>query len=101
MKKAPLLLGFALASTVSLSAMAGPDQAPTAEHWTVGALLGWGFRDAVGFGLGVRGGYTLPMNVYVGGTFMYHLGKTETIAGTGDFSVNTYYLGAEGGYDFG
>ena len=48
----------------------------------------------MGVGLGARGGYTLPMNVYLGGTFVYHLGKSE-----GDATANIYYLGVEGGYD--
>jgi hypothetical protein len=58
------------------------------------ALLGYGFKDGVGLGLGARGGYTLPMNVYLGGTFVYHLGKS-----VGGASVNIFYLGVEGGYD--
>ena len=70
------------------------DSSPTAGKIGVGALLGYGFKDGVGFGLGVRGGYTLPMNVYLGGTFVYHLGKSE-----GEASVNIFYLGVEGGYD--
>src|SRR5260221_6275858 len=87
-------------SLVAISALAAaPARAemaasPTAEHWTVGALLGYGFKDGVGFGLGVRGGYTLPMNVYLGGTFMYHFGKS-----VGPVDVNVFYLGFEGGYD--
>ena len=40
-------------------------------------LLGEGFKDGYNFGVGARVGFTLPMNVYVGGTFVYHLGKTE------------------------
>ncbi|HEX4334595.1 MAG TPA: hypothetical protein VH062_01705 [Polyangiaceae bacterium] len=64
---------------------------PTAEHWQAGAMLGYGFKDVVGVGLGVRGGYTLPMNVYVGGTFVYHFGADH---------VSSFVLGVEGGYDF-
>ena len=97
MKKAPLLLGFALASALSVPALA-QQRASTAEHWSAAALLGWGFRDPAGFGLGLRGGYTLPMNVYLGATLVYHLGKSDTIAGT-DVGANMYLLGVEGGYD--
>lgn len=61
-------------------------------------LLGYGFEDGVKLGLGVRGGYTLPMNVYVGGTFLYHLGESEEFGGI-ETSVNIYYFGVEGGYD--
>jgi hypothetical protein len=58
--------------------------------WSVAGLLGFGFSNYVGgFGLGVRGGYTLPSHVYLGGTFV-------------DFPVsfgNTFFTGFEGGYD--
>lgn len=47
----------------------------------------------------MRGGYTLPVNVYLGGTFVYHLGKSEDTP-IGKVSSNLYYFGAEGGYDF-
>lgn len=77
-----------------------------AGYGSVGALLGVGFATSsnvadvnpAGFGLGVRGGYTLPMNVYIGGTFVYHLGgSTSTPAG--DLSFHMLYFGVEGGYD--
>jgi len=74
------------------------EQSPTAGHASAAALLGYGVKDGVGLGLGVRGGYTLPMNLYIGGTFVYHLGKSESTA-FGDVSTHLYYLGAEGGYD--
>ena len=45
-------------------------------------------------GLGARGGFTLPFNFYVGGTFLYHVGTSAN--GT---SSNVWYLGGEGGYD--
>jgi hypothetical protein len=63
-------------------------------------LLGDGFRDYFNVGIGARAGYTLPMGVYVGGTFVYHLGKNEPMLG-GDSKVNVYYFGAEGGYEMG
>src|SRR5260221_9553909 len=92
-----------LASAVGLLSLfaALPAQAeasPTAGHASAAALLGNGFKDGVGIGLGVRGGYTLPMNVYVGGTFIYHLGKSEATP-FGDIKVNIYYFGGEVGYD--
>src|SRR5258707_15835289 len=72
------------------------DALPHAGHASAAALLGNAFKDGVGIGLGVRGGYTLPMNLYVGGTFIYHLGKSEA-SPFGDLKVNIYYFGAEVG----
>ena len=69
---------------------------------SVAALLGFGFNDAAQVGLGLRGGYTLPMKLYLGGMFTYHLGSSQTVGELGVFSTvhtNLYYLGIEGGYD--
>ena len=74
------------------------DASPTAGHSSAGLLFGYGFKDGVGLGFGARGGFTLPSNLYVGGTFVYHLGKTESTP-IGDLKYNIYYFGAEGGYD--
>jgi hypothetical protein len=60
-------------------------------------LLGNGFKDGYNIGLGVRGGYTLPMNLYLGATFIYHLGKSEDVPG-GSMKANVYYFGVEAGY---
>jgi hypothetical protein len=97
-----------LASTVTVAATyTGAAQAADGEGYgSVGALLGVGFVTSsntadinpAGFGLGVRGGYTLPMNVYLGGTFVYHFGGSESFPG-GDASYNMFYFGVEGGYD--
>ena len=99
MKKAPFLFGLTLATAVAVPAMAELPTSPTAGHANVGALLGYGFKDPMGFGLGARGGYTLPMNVYIGGTLIYFFGKSESVLGQ-DFSVSTLSIGVEGGYDF-
>jgi hypothetical protein len=61
---------------------------------SAGLLVGNGFKDGYNLGIGARAGVTLPMSVYVGGTFVYHLGKSEH-----DVTANLWYLGAEGGYD--
>jgi hypothetical protein len=61
-------------------------------------LLGEGFKDGYNFGAGVRAGFTLPLGIYVGGTFVYHLGKTEGGPG-GDVKANLFYFGPEGGYE--
>jgi hypothetical protein len=95
MKKAPFLFGLTLATAVAVPAMAELPVSPTAGHANVGALLGYGFKDGMGFGLGARGGYTLPMNVYLGGTLIYFFGKSE-----GGYGVSALSIGVEGGYDF-
>src|SRR3954468_20558779 len=92
-----------IAGTVCLLSLfaagaAHAEESPTAGHASVAGLLGYGFKDGVGLGLGVRGGYTLPMNVYIGGTFVYHLGKSQSTP-IGDVKTNIYYFGVEGGYD--
>jgi hypothetical protein len=90
------MLGFSIAVVAACAAapVSAQEKASTADHGSVGALIGYGFKDGVGVGLGLRGGYTLPMNLYLGGTFVYHLGKS-----IGGATINVFYLGVEGGYD--
>ena len=40
----------------------------------------------------------MPANIYLGGTFVYHLGKTVSTP-FGDSTAKIYYFGVEGGYD--
>lgn len=98
MKGLHLAFGVCLLSLFGSGVAHALEPSPTAGHASAGALLGYGFEDAAKLGLGVRGGYTLPMNVYVGGTFVYHLGDSEE-GGGAEASVNLYYFGVEGGYD--
>jgi len=96
------LLIAAVASSLSLgasSAWAQTDTAPDRAGASVGVLLGYGFDDAYKFGLGARGGYTLPQKVYIGGTFVYHFGQSQS-DGTFSVSESLFYVGPEGGYDF-
>jgi hypothetical protein len=81
---------------------------------TVAAMGGIGFNEtklkleggneskdgvsAHGAGIGLRGGYTLPMKVYIGAAFVYHLGGTKEVEQV-KYSGSTLYLGVEGGYD--
>jgi hypothetical protein len=51
-----------------------------------------------GVGIGLRGGYTLPMKVYVGAAFVYHLGGSKD-ADQVKYTGSTLYLGPEVGYD--
>jgi hypothetical protein len=90
--------GIVTIGTLLAVSPARAEQAPTAGKVSIGALVGYGFKDGVNLGLGVRGGYTLPMNLYLGGTFVYHLGKSQNV-GYGDSTMNVYYFGVEGGYD--
>jgi hypothetical protein len=61
---------------------------------SVALLGGWGSNPAAGIGFGLRAGYTLPLHVYVGGTFIYHLGESENGATAGFL-----YPGGEVGYE--
>ena len=60
--------------------------------------------DDLNVGLGFRGGYTLPMDVYIGGTFDYFFGEHDEWIFNNErweagFSV--WEITGEGGYDFG
>jgi hypothetical protein len=98
MIRSQMIAGTVCLLSLFAAGAAHADDSPTAGHASAAVLLGDGFKDGYGLGLGVRGGYTLPMNVYVGGTFIYHLGKT-TSTPFGDEKANIYYFGVEGGYD--
>ena len=85
----------------------------TKSGYTSAALqVGYGTHD-VNLGLGVRGGYTLPMNVYVGANFMYYVGGTSQVyyyfapsqglsvhVDTTTVKASLWTLVVEGGYDF-
>ncbi len=71
------------------------------------AMAGYGFKDGYNIGIGVRAGkdglIESQKQVYIGGVFAYHLGKTqETPAGFGGTSkvtVNLWYAGGDVGYN--
>lgn len=68
----------------------------------LGAMLGFGTLN-LNFGIGLRGGTYVAKRVYVGGSFVYHVGQTisTTVAGvTANASYSAFYIGPEGGYDF-
>jgi hypothetical protein len=72
------------------------------RHVSVAPLFGFGTND-LGVGLGARAGYTFDTPVYLGGTFLYHFGTDNSVAGTGltESHSRFMYPAAELGYDFG
>jgi Outer membrane protein beta-barrel domain len=66
---------------------------------SVAPLLGFG-TNHLNFGVGARAGYTLPQKVYIGATFLFHFGTSESVPGFGDVSSKVFYPAAEVGYDF-
>ena len=65
-----------------------------------GGMIGNGFSDQYGIGLGLKGGYTLPSRIYVGGNINYHFGTSQEFRGT-TIDSTTWYVGPEAGYDLG
>ncbi len=96
--RAKILAGVVGLISVVAVLPAQAQEGSTAGHASAGLLFGNAFKDGLNLGIGARGGYTLPMNLYLGGTFVYHLGKS-TSTPFGDVKVNAYYFGAEVGYD--
>jgi hypothetical protein len=89
---AALALGAAALLTVS-SAMA--DRAEVHEGGSIAGLTGFG-ANAYGANFGVRGGYTLPSHLYVGGTILGNTGLGNSLLpgwGLG------FTMGGEVGYD--
>jgi hypothetical protein len=84
-------LAVGAASLLSASSAFAVDPAELKQGGSVAGLIGFG-ANAYGFGLGVRGGYTLPNNVYIGGTALLNVGFGGWGAG--------FTIGAEGGYQF-
>jgi hypothetical protein len=102
MNGTPKVVIAALVSSMSFATSQSWAQAnapPDPEGASAGLLVGWAFQDAYKFGIGARGGYTLPQKVYVGGTFVYHTGNSQSQLGI-TVDEHLFYLGAEGGYDF-
>jgi len=102
---------IAIAAVIATIACAAATRAEAAWYptpaltWAHGQMNG-GARygsDNLSLGFGARGGYTLPMGVYVGGLFDYFIGESqsETLGGTTvSASAHLWDIGAEGGYDF-
>jgi hypothetical protein len=89
------LAALALGAAVGISSSSAVAAEPSHTGGSVAGLLGFG-ANADGFGFGVRGGYTLPNHVYVGGTILGNTGIGSTqLAGWG----LGFTLGAEAGYE--
>jgi hypothetical protein len=78
---------------------------PSREAGATGVAIdligGYGVDDAYRMGLGARGGVTLPQNLYFGGTFVLHRGRTGVRTEQTTIPQATpMYFGPEGGYDF-
>ena len=63
----------------------------------------YGTQD-LNLGFGARGGFTLPIGIYVGGVFDYFLGTSQTQSMPGASTTaeaSMWDVGGEAGYDFG
>jgi len=118
----PRTTAFALVSALAaFSSLAHADPAPSPaetpardEHprrpLSLALLGGYGFNDSnadgggvmdiYGAGFGARGGYTFSPGVYLGASYVYHLGFTRDASPNGRGDGRVAPLGAEAGYDF-
>jgi hypothetical protein len=101
------LLGLALLAFAALTFAPAPASAmgnPFTQNR--GQVLG-GLRfgsDELNFGLGIKGGYTLPMDLYLGGSFDYFFGEHNESTANGyhyEYDFSFWMLAPEVGYDFG
>lgn len=76
----------------------------SADAASIGASVGYGTAggnpNAYGLGFVGRVGYTFPLEIYLGGTFVYHLGSSTENAFVNS-SQNVWYAGGELGYVIG
>jgi hypothetical protein len=74
-----------------------------AEAASIGASVGYGTASGTpnAYDLGVLGriGFTLPLDFYLGGTFVYHFGAEDNaLTGTSSIKRKVWYTGGEFGY---
>jgi hypothetical protein len=95
---------------LAVAGTASAEEPFTANKPSVGGALKYGIYtgdgdlNPYGVGLGVNGGYTLDMGLFVGGAFDYYLGGSEDqeLLGTKvEANVNVYDLMGVVGYDIG
>jgi hypothetical protein len=88
-------LGAALTMCVAPAAFADGMGSGQGGYGSVGLLLGAATQSYTTFGIGARGGYTLPMNIYLGATLGYNFGSSPAP----NVSFHSFMFGVEGGYD--
>jgi hypothetical protein len=93
---APVVGAAAQEEPAAAAASAAPD-----ERFAGAALLAYS-TDHLNLGIGARFGKTLGNRVYLGGTFVYNFGESQSVAtpyGTSSASFSAFYVGPEAGYD--
>ncbi len=109
-----ILISTVFAGLIALAASsaraAEPSAHPSTEHpISVAALGGFGINNAAGSGdsfniygagFGARAGYTLPMNLYLGGLFQYNLGSSHDMPNGGSFKGRLMNVEGEVGYNY-
>ena len=73
-----IIIGAALLATVRFPSALADDNAPSISGPSVALLAGYGVKDGYNVGVGGRVGETLPNRLYLGATFVDHLGRTQT-----------------------
>jgi hypothetical protein len=104
MKKALSVLVCSAVCAAAAAAEAAPPFTADTPSAAGRALYGLDLSDwnanPYGPGFGLRGGYTLSLGVYVGGSFEYFFGAREKEGGS-EYSANVWQLRGEVGYEFG
>ena len=103
-----LTVAVLLSSFAARRATADERRAPTSVELLSGygielVKVGTNAPSAYGFGLGTRAGLTLPAHLYLGGTFVHHLGWKQGATEEGRSSTyraayHVTYVGAELGW---
>src|SRR5512142_2690600 len=96
-----LLIGSAFLTLPQSARALEPPATLSTVQLSGGPRFGTNDRD---FGVGLRGGYTLPASIYFGGVFDYFFGSTTTVnlpGASGEVKSKFWLLGAEVGYDLG
>ncbi len=94
--------GGAATPATDAHAGSGDTAAPVKEPIRIDALLGY-VSDNLNAGIGVRGGKVITQRLYIGGTFVYQFGTSQTYGTnieTTNVSTSLFYLGPEVGWDF-